>query len=143
MFPKNSASLSNCAILKCRRHFRPFGINAAHFPESSSRIFENVAAKWTFSVQQFFSAKNYLQSSHYKNYESNHCFFLFSLFVPPRSFFFSFPFLRQVGFKKSTRYTNISKILLVFITTQAKISRGVTSQFSIFFIVLSFGTFLI
>ena len=31
----------------------------------SSRIFDNVIAKWTFCVQQFFSTKNYLQSSHY------------------------------------------------------------------------------
>ena len=30
----------------------------------SSWIFENVIAKWTFCVQQFSSAKNYLQSSH-------------------------------------------------------------------------------
>ena len=34
--------------------FRPFGINAAHFAESYSRIFENFTAKWTFCVQQFF-----------------------------------------------------------------------------------------
>ena len=40
-----------------KRPFRPFGINAAHFAESSSRIFENVVAKWTFSVQQFFRPK--------------------------------------------------------------------------------------
>ena len=39
---------------------------------NSSQIFENVTAKWTFCVQQFFP-----QSSHYENYECNHCFFLF------------------------------------------------------------------
>ena len=27
---------------------RPFGISAAHFAESSSHIFENASAKWTF-----------------------------------------------------------------------------------------------
>ena len=35
-------------------------------------------------IEQFFSAKNYLQSSYYKNHECNHCFF-----SSPRSFFFS------------------------------------------------------
>ena len=33
----------------------------------SSRIFDNVSAKWTFWVQQLFSAENYPQSSHYEN----------------------------------------------------------------------------
>ena len=33
-----------------------------------------------------------LQSSRYKNQECSHCFFLFLSFLPPRSFFFSFPF---------------------------------------------------
>ena len=43
-------------------------------------------AKWTFCVQQFFSAKTYLQSSYYKNWECKHCFF-----SSPLSFFFYFP----------------------------------------------------
>ena len=34
---------------------------------TSSGILDNVIAQWTFCVEQFFSAKNYLQSSHYKN----------------------------------------------------------------------------
>ena len=33
----------------------------------SSGIFDNVIAKWTFCVEQFFSAKKYLQSRYYKN----------------------------------------------------------------------------
>ena len=33
-----------------------------------------------------------IQSSRYKNQECSHCFFLFLSFLPPRSFFFSFPF---------------------------------------------------
>ena len=57
MFPKNSANLLKFAISKCTHHLRPFGINAAHFPGSSSWIFDNIIAKWTFRVQQFFSAK--------------------------------------------------------------------------------------
>ena len=39
-----------------------------------------------------FLSKNYLQSSHYKNHECSHCFFLSFSFLPPRSFFFSFLF---------------------------------------------------
>ena len=36
--------------------------------EYLAAIFENVIAKWTFCVQQlFFSIKNDLQSSYYKN----------------------------------------------------------------------------
>ena len=42
-----------------RHRFSPFGINAAHFVGSSSQIFDNIIAKWTFCIQQFFSAKNY------------------------------------------------------------------------------------
>ena len=39
-----------------------------------------------------FLSKNYLQSSNYKNQECSHCFFSLPLrFLPPRSFFFSFP----------------------------------------------------
>ena len=39
--------------------FRPFGINASHFAEYSSPIFDNVTTKWAgFCVQQFFSAGN-------------------------------------------------------------------------------------
>ena len=59
---------------------------------TSSQIFYNVIAEWTFWVEHFFSAKYYLQSSHYKNYEYKNCFFVFSSFPSPRSFFFSFPF---------------------------------------------------
>ena len=38
----------------------------------------------------FFGQK--LQSRYYKNWDCNHCFFLFSSFPSPRSFSFSFPF---------------------------------------------------
>ena len=42
-----------------------------------------------FCVRQF----NFFgQSSLYKNHECSHCFFLSFSFLPPRSFFFSFPF---------------------------------------------------
>ena len=59
-----------------------------------NRIFQSFTAKWTFlrPTVQFFLAKNYLLSSHYENQECDHCFFLFLSFLPPRSFFFSFPF---------------------------------------------------
>ena len=40
---------------------------AENYVYMSSRIFDNVIAKWAFCVEQFFSAKNYLQSSYYKN----------------------------------------------------------------------------
>lgn len=53
-------------------------------------IFENVTAKRTFASNGFFSGKNYLQSSRYKNQECNHCLFLFSSFLPSRSFFLFF-----------------------------------------------------
>ena len=61
----------------------------------SSRIFDNVIAKWTFCVHQFFSAKTYLQSNHCKNWECNHCFF-----SSPSSFFFSFPFSSLLWFSR-------------------------------------------
>ena len=54
----------------------------------SSPIFENVIAKWTFCVQQFFSAKVAI----IKTRSATIDFFLFSSFPSPRSFFFSFPF---------------------------------------------------
>ena len=54
-----------------------------------------------------FSAKNYLQSSHYKNQECNHFFFLVSSFLPPRSFFFSFPFPSLVWFWNWSRTKNL------------------------------------
>ena len=45
-----------------------------------------------FCVLQFnFFFVQKLQSGHYKNQECSHCFFLFLSFLPPRSFFFSFP----------------------------------------------------
>ena len=63
MFPKNFANLWKCAILGSFRWQTLLIFQI----KSSSRIFENVTAKWTFCVQQFFSAENNLQCSHYKN----------------------------------------------------------------------------
>ena len=40
---------------------------AENYVYMSNRILDDVIAKWTFCAEQFFSAKNYLQSSYYKN----------------------------------------------------------------------------
>ena len=60
-----------------------------------------------FRSHSLFSAKNYFQSSHYKNQECNHFFFLFSSFLPPRSFFFSFPFPSLAWFWSWSRTKNL------------------------------------
>ena len=77
----------------------------------SNGIFDNVIAKWTFCVEQFFSAKNYLQTRYYKNWECNHClsfssppFLLLALSFSPFLFLYSLLFVRLV-FNKSARYT--------------------------------------
>ena len=54
-------------VLISVNHYRPFYIFIDSATHISSRIFENVIAKWTFCVQQFFFGQNYLQSSYYKN----------------------------------------------------------------------------
>ena len=55
----------------------------------SSRIFENVTARWTFGVQQFFfSAK----VANIKTKSAAIAFFSSPPFLPPRYFSFSFPF---------------------------------------------------
>ena len=61
-----------------------------------------------FRSHSLFSAyKLYFQSSHYKNQECNHFFFLVSSFLPPRSFFFSFPFPSLVWFWSWSRTKNL------------------------------------
>ena len=55
-----------------------------------------------FASNSFFSTKNYLQSSRYHvKTESAAIFFFFSSFPSPRSFFFSFLFLRYCDFGAS------------------------------------------
>ena len=73
----------------------------------SSRIFDNVIAKWTFCVQQFFSTKNYLQSSHYHVKTKSAAIFFFllllsfsSLFLFLLSFSFFTVILELLGLKK-------------------------------------------
>ena len=79
---------------------KPCWVHPLPFPHPQCNKRESFSVKMvqTFCVQQFFSAKNYLQSNHYKNLECNHCFFLFSSFLPPGSFLFSFPFPSLVWF---------------------------------------------
>ena len=68
----------------CFRRFPEFS-----FSRTSNRIFENVTAKWTFCVQQFFFSKIAIIESKSATiaFFSSPPFFLLAL-----SFFFSFPF---------------------------------------------------
>ena len=61
-------------------------------PCISSQILDIIITKWTFCIKQFFSAKNYLQSSYYKKRVQPLLFFFISSFPSPHSFFLSFPF---------------------------------------------------
>ena len=89
MFPKNFANLWKCAILGSFRWQTLLILQI----KSSSRIFENVTAKWTFCVQQFFFRPKTISNVAITNTNSAIiAFFLFSSFLPPRSFFFFFPF---------------------------------------------------
>ena len=70
-----------------------------------ARFFFNVIAEWTFWVEHFFSAKYYLQSSHYKNYEYKNFFCLLllsfsSLFLFLLSFSFVTMILKLLRLKK-------------------------------------------
>ena len=58
-----------------------------------ARFLKTLLPNRSLPPNSLFSAKNDLQSSHYKNQECNHCFFLFSSILSPGYFFFSFPFL--------------------------------------------------
>ena len=88
MFPKNSGNLLKFAISKCTHHFKPFGINAAHFPGSSSRIFDNIVAKWTFRIQQFLHPKSITKVAITKTESAKSIvFFSFPPFVLLTSFF--------------------------------------------------------
>ena len=85
------------------------------------RIFENVAAKWTFCVQHFFPPKN-----------SNHCFVLLSSFPFPHSLFhFPFPFLRYCDFgasrliKKPAFYIIEEKTLLSHVKSRFEVTRSI------------------
>ena len=68
---------------------------------TSSQIFYNVIAEWTFWVEHFFSAKYYLQSSHYKNYEYKNCFLSSPPFLLLALSFSPFLFLGYYDFKAS------------------------------------------
>ena len=47
--------------------YRTLDIRVQSHTQISSRFFVNVIAKWDIFASNIFSAKNYLQSSHYKN----------------------------------------------------------------------------
>ena len=65
----------------------------------SCRILENVTAKWAcLRPTVLFSFQPNFQSSHFKNQDCSHWFFLLFSFLPPRSFFFSFSFPSLVCF---------------------------------------------
>ena len=63
-------------------------INIQYCNINLAGFFKKVIAKWTFCVQQFFSAKVAITNS--KGVAI--AFFLFFSFLPPSSFFFSVPF---------------------------------------------------
>ena len=71
-------------------HFLSFGINAAHFAEYSSRIFENGTSKWTFCVEQFFPAK---KVTTIKAKSATIALFLFDLLLSSSSLFLFSPLL--------------------------------------------------
>ena len=52
----------------------------------------------TLQPKQPFSFKNYLQRSQHKKKKCSHCFFFFSSFLSPRSFYFLFPRSFLAGF---------------------------------------------
>ena len=68
MFPKNSANRLKCAISMWKGVLRHLAsmllISLDHL---AAGIFNNVIAEWIVCVEQLFLAKNYLQSSYYKN----------------------------------------------------------------------------
>ena len=88
----------------------------------SSRIFDNVIAKWTFCVQQFFSTKNYLQSSHYHVKTKSAAIFFFllllsfsSLFLFLLSFSFFTVILELLGLKKPAFWRPFSQMTANFV----------------------------
>ena len=83
VFPADH-SLWKRSLQVCFRGFPEFS-----FSRMSSRIFENVTAKWTFCVQQFFFSKIAIIEARSATiaFFSSPPFFLLAL-----SFFFSFPF---------------------------------------------------
>ena len=51
-----------------------------------ARFSKKLSPNAPFASNSFFRPKNYFQSSHYKNWGCNRCFFFFSSFPSPRSF---------------------------------------------------------
>ena len=83
-----------------------FAITVFHL-NISSRIFENVTGKWTFSSNSFFFGQIF-KVAIIKTKSATIAVFLFSSFLPPRSFFFSFPFPSLAWFWNWSRPQNLS-----------------------------------